>query len=113
LQLKVGATVGLRVPDITVIDQISSLKIERYVTAAPVSVFEILSPEDPMPRVMAKLEEYSAMGIGQIWLINPESGIASRYRDLQLAPDERFSVPAHGIDFALSEIKALLPKRLP
>jgi hypothetical protein len=53
------------------------------------------------------------MGIGQIWLINPESGIASRYRDLQLAPDERFSVPAHGIDFALSEIKALLPKRLP
>ena len=64
-----------------------------------------------MVRVMAKLEEYSDMGIGQIGLINPEGGTISRYRERNLAPAEQFSVPSHHIDFAVSEMKALLPKR--
>jgi Uma2 family endonuclease len=108
VQVKPGQ---FRVPDVTVIDQTHSLSIDRYITEPPVAVFEILSPEDPIVRVMAKLEEYSDMGIGQIWLINPEDGAVSRYREHQLAPEGRFSVPAHQIDFALNEIKALLPKR--
>jgi Uma2 family endonuclease len=110
VQVKPGQ---FRVPDVTVIDQNHTLSIDRYITEPPVAIFEILSPEDSMVRVMAKLEEYSEMGIGQIWLINPEDGAISRYREHNLAPGEQFSVPSHEIDFALSEMKALLPKRRP
>ena len=102
-----------RVPDITVIDQNQRLAIDRYVTEPPLAVFEILSPEDSIVRIDPKLEEYSAMGISQIWLVNPDDGSISQYKDRVLFPVERFTVPSHKIDFSPSEMKALLPKLRP
>lgn len=98
-----------RVPDITLIDQRLRSEIDRYLTRPPIAVFEILSPEDAMVRVMTKLEDYSAMGIGQIWLINPEDSTISQYREHTLVPGDRFCVEANHIDFSFDSIRALLP----
>jgi Uma2 family endonuclease len=99
-----------RVPDITVIDQSLRPQIDRYLTQPPLAVFEILSSEDSMVRVMEKLEEYSAMGIEQIWLINPGDGAISQYREHSLVPNERFRAAGKRIDFSFDTIRTHLPK---
>ncbi len=41
----------------------------------PVAAWEVLSPEDSYMRVARKLAAYAAMGIGEIWVLDPESGV--------------------------------------
>ena len=50
---------NFRVPDVTVLrkEQLDG----RIVTAPPVAVFEVVSPDDRYPDVMKKLREYQAM----------------------------------------------------
>lgn len=68
LRIKVSST-RFRVPDVTVIDRAEP--VEQIITRAPLLVFEILSPEDTMTRMLAKLTDYSAMGIQGIFVIDP------------------------------------------
>ncbi len=63
LRVQVAPT-RYRVPDITILDR--GEPIEQIITHAPVAVFEVLSPEDTMKRMMRKLNDYSAMQIPQI-----------------------------------------------
>lgn len=73
-----------RVPDVTVWDR--SLPIEQILTHAPIAVFEVLSPEDRLHRMMRKLADYEAMGIRNIFVIDPEDDTYSRYLDGRLLP---------------------------
>lgn len=59
-----------RVPDVSVIDK--THPIEQILTHPPIAVFEILSPEDRMPRIMRKLADYEQMGIQTIVVIDTE-----------------------------------------
>ncbi len=68
-RVKVSAT-RYRVPDVTVMDR--ALPIESILTTPPVAVFEVLSPEDSLPRVLSKLGDYEAMGIKNIFVIDPQ-----------------------------------------
>ncbi|MBV8631062.1 MAG: Uma2 family endonuclease, partial [Silvibacterium sp.] len=68
LRVQVAPT-RYRVPDVTVLDR--DRPIEQIITRAPIAVFEVLSPEDSMTRMMRKLNDYAAMGIPQIWVIDP------------------------------------------
>lgn len=94
-----------RVPDVTVLDR--ARPIEQIVTHPPVAVFEVLSREDTIQRMKRKLEDYKAMGISQIWVIDPEDSSYSQYVGGQLARKDTFSEPSHGIVFALDKIKEL------
>jgi Uma2 family endonuclease len=94
-----------RVPDVTVLDR--ARPIEQIVTHPPVAVFEVLSREDTVRRMKRKLEDYNAMGITQIWVIDPEESSYSHYVDGQLVRRDTFSEPSHGIVFALDKIKEL------
>lgn len=105
LRVQVGKT-RFRVPDVTVLDR--SLPIEQIITHPPIAVFEILSPEDSMTRVMRKLDDYAAMGIGHIWLIDPALHRSSLYRGGQLTPATHFGTPGEPIYFAIEEIEKLL-----
>lgn len=58
-----------QVPDVTVIDR--ALANEQIITRPPLAAFEVLSPEDRMSRIMAKLRNYDAMGIPVIRLVDP------------------------------------------
>ncbi len=71
-----------RVPDVAVMDM--RLPVEQIVNAPPVAVFEILSPEDRLPRVLVKLADFERMGVGNIFLVDPAGPVASLYRNGQL-----------------------------
>ena len=43
------------------------------ITKPPVAVIEILSPEDRVRRYNNRLEDYRAMGVHNIWVIDPGS----------------------------------------
>lgn len=96
-----------RVPDVTVLDR--NQPIEQIITHAPVAVFEILSPEDRHSRLMRKLADYEAMGIPQIWVIDPKAAsFFHRYRNDELVRSDEFDEPSKGIRFSMREIEALL-----
>ncbi len=59
-------------------------------------------------RLKRKLEDYSAMGIPQIWVMDPEDGSFSRYQNGELQRSAIFADPARGIAFKMEEIEALL-----
>ena len=54
----------------------------------PLAVIEIWSPEDRMPRQMARFEEYWNRGVSQIIVLDPEELTAFRYENRALAQCE-------------------------
>jgi Uma2 family endonuclease len=105
LRIKVAAT-RYRVPDVTVLDR--SRPIEQIITHPPLAVFEVLSPEDRVQRLKLKLEDYRAMGIPEIWVIDPQDSTFYRYEDLQLRRTDAFSHAEKGFAFDMNELKNLL-----
>jgi Uma2 family endonuclease len=105
LRVKV-ATTRYRVPDIAVLDR--SQPTEQTITHPPVAVFEVLSPEDTVQRLKRKLQDYSTMGISEIWVIDPEDNTFYRHQDGQLLRKDTFSHPIKGIVFEMNQIKDLL-----
>ena len=95
-----------RVPDVTLLSRAAPR--ERVITHPPLSVFEILSPEDSMTRTLEKLAEYERMGIGAIWVIEPKNQLYYRYRDGQLAPGGVFDLPGSNFTVPFAEIAALV-----
>ena len=93
-----------RVPDVTVMSRNNPK--EQIVTLPPIAVFEVLSPEDRISRMMRKLADYSAMGIAQIWVVDPATGAFMRYADGSLTESNRFE--GTGIEFPFSAITELL-----
>ena len=67
-----------RVPDVVVFDR--ERPIEQILTHPPIAVFERLSPEDLVIRMLAKLADYEQMGIQAIFLIFPETDGIYRYQ---------------------------------
>jgi len=62
---------NFRVADVVVFDRDNP--IEQVLTLPPIAVFEVMSPEDRVSRMMKKLREYDAMGIPRVILIDPET----------------------------------------
>lgn len=67
----------VRVPDVTLVRP--GALSEDVLTAPPLCVIEILSPEDSYSDTREKAQDYRKMGIENIWLIDPgtRSGQAS------------------------------------
>src|SRR5438128_445294 len=59
-----------RVPDICV--TVGDKPLENVFTQPPFLIIEILSPEDRMNRVLARLREFVDFGVKYAWLIDPE-----------------------------------------
>jgi Uma2 family endonuclease len=105
LGIRVAAT-RYRVPDVTVVDR--NRPIEQIITHPPIAVFEVLSPEDRLQRMKRKLEDYRAMGIPEIWVIDPQDSTFYRYEDRQFLRKDTFSHAEKGIVFGMNELKQLL-----
>jgi len=88
-----------RVPDVVVWDR--NAPIEPILTLPPYVVFEILSAEDRMSRVLVKLDDYAQQGIPGIFVINPETDKVYRYQDgkLDILHEEitELELPEHGL----------------
>lgn len=105
LRVQVAAT-RFRVPDVTVLDRRQPK--EQIVTRPPRAVFEVLSPEDQMGRMLRKLGDYEAMGIPQIWVIEPAGPRYYRFQAGALRPGDTFGEPGDAMRFSLAEVAALL-----
>jgi Uma2 family endonuclease len=67
-RVRVSAT-RVRIPDICLISR--DLPTEQVITHPPLVVIEILSPEDRARRYNDRLEDYRAMGVKNIWVLDP------------------------------------------
>jgi Uma2 family endonuclease len=92
------------VPDVAILD--ASLPKEPWATHPPLAGFEVLSPEDTVKKLKRKLTEYAAMGIPQIWVVDPDNGSFERFEAGCLSPATRFEQGS--IQFNCSEIATLL-----
>ena len=105
LRIQVAAT-RFRIPDVTILDR--DQPTEQIITQPPVAVFEVLSPEDRHARFQRKLRDYEAMGISQIWVIDPEGPVIQRFQDGHLSAISHFEDAARGIRFQMQAIQDLL-----
>jgi Uma2 family endonuclease len=96
---------NFRVPDVTLLSR--NAPREQIITHPPVAVFEILSPEDSMTRMLEKLADYERMGIGAIWLIEPKKQLYYHYQNGQLTPASIFELPGSSFSVPFAQIAAL------
>lgn len=94
-----------RVPDVTLLSR--NAPREQIITHAPLAVFEILSPEDTMTRMLEKLSDYERMGIGAIWLIEPKRQLYYQYRNGQLTQGAIFELPGSALSVPFAKIAEL------
>ena len=47
--------------------------VEQVPTHAPLAIIEVLSPEDRVSRYQQRLDDYRAMGVRNIWVVDPET----------------------------------------
>ena len=83
LRVQVHAT-RYRVADVVVLDR--AQPIEQVLTHPPIAVFEVLSPEDVMTRVLRKLSDYAEMGVENIFVVDPRTELFYRFSDGALSP---------------------------
>ncbi|MBI4909619.1 MAG: Uma2 family endonuclease [Acidobacteria bacterium] len=109
LRVRVTET-RFRVPDVTL------LRGKRPATGVleqvPLAVIEILSPDDRIGRVQARMDDYMARGVPHCWLIDPDTRRAWEYTrgntleifDLVLrCSDPAFEIPLREIFQAIDE----------
>lgn len=65
------ATDRFRVPDIA-LRRVGAPK-ERIARTAPLLCIEILSPEDTMRRMLARVRDFLEMGVPEVWVFDPET----------------------------------------
>jgi Uma2 family endonuclease len=65
---------------------------------------EIVSPSDPLPEVMRKLDEYAAWGVTQIWLVTPSINKFHIYRSGGLTEVDRFELPEFNFRISATEL---------
>ena len=104
LRVQVAQT-RFRVPDVTVLDR--DQPIEQIVTRPPVAVFDVLSPDDIMPRMLNKLADYERMGIVGIFVIDPK-GSKFRFAGGSLTPIPAGATPCGRLVINFQEIEQLL-----
>jgi Uma2 family endonuclease len=106
LRVQVAPT-RFRIPDVTLLDR--NLPQEPIAKYPPVAVFEVLSPEDTLRKVMTRCADYELMGIQTILVIDPD-GPKYRYAAGRLEPLESraFDIPGSCARFDLDEIEKLI-----
>ena len=105
LRVRVAPT-RYRVPDVCLLSR--EAPIEQIITHPPLAVFEILSPEDRMNRVLERLADYEAMGVSAIWVVDPRDASYYHYASGQLAQASLFVLPGTNHQVEMSEIAALI-----
>ena len=76
LRIQVSAS-RWRVPDVVLMDP--QRPVEQILTYPPLAVFEILSPDDSITRMLIKLQDYEQMGIDAIYVVHPKQQALYRF----------------------------------
>ena len=97
VRIQVSAT-RYRVADVVVVDR--ARPVEQIIRHPPVAVFEVLSPEDRMSRILPKLEDYARMGIQNVFCFD-RTNVLNRYMSGVLVPFEQDTDRLHGTEAIL------------
>jgi len=99
-----------RVPDVSVL-RADSPK-ERIITHPPLIAIEILSPEDRLSLFQARIDDYLAFGVENVWIFDPETRKAwtADGEGLHLVQSGELTVPGLPIRVVLSELFAELDR---
>jgi Uma2 family endonuclease len=90
-----------RLPDVTVFRG----EPEEETPSAPAyAAIEILSPDDRMAAVLAKLHEYREWGVAHIWLIDPDARRIYEFGSDGLRETGALMMPEHGLSIAAADI---------
>ena len=68
IRMRVSPT-RFRIADIAILPL--KRRYEAVLTRPPVAIIEVLSPEDRVSRYQERLDDYRAMGVANIWVIDP------------------------------------------
>ncbi len=68
LRLRVSPT-RVRVADVAILS--ANIPYEAVPSRPPVAIIEVLSPEDLVSRYQQRLDDYRAMGVANVWVIDP------------------------------------------
>jgi Uma2 family endonuclease len=68
-----------RVPDVAIFD--AAIRPEPVAVVAPLLVFEILSREDRLPRVLPRLSDLAQMGVPGLYVVQPEDSALMEFVD--------------------------------
>jgi Uma2 family endonuclease len=104
---RVSAT-RVRLPDLCLIS--AEAPRESVTLTPPLLAIEILSPEDRLPRVLIRLNDFLRMGVENLWLLDPIDRNAFIYTKdgLRLADGPRLTIPDSPIYLDLPEIFSAL-----
>ena len=94
----------IRIPDVAIL--LNDGKREKFRTSPALLCIEILSPEDRLPRVLLRLDEFLAMGVPHFWLFDPIERTAYTYtaNGLKLVTESRITIPGSPIFLDLPTI---------
>ncbi len=81
---------------------------DPVVLQAPLAVFEVVSRLDRWSRIMARLADFEAMGVPQIWVLDPKRGAMHRYVGGLLEAPAEFVLEEQRIRFAMDEVRRLV-----
>jgi Uma2 family endonuclease len=105
LRVRVAAR-RYRIPDVTILAE--SAPFQAIPDTPPVLCIEVLSPDDRADELQEKIDDYVAMGVGAIWIVDP------RRRKLWTADAsgkhkvEAFQVPNSALVISVPEMFAEL-----
>ena len=82
----------------------SSDPFEEIVRTPPLLCIEVLSPTDSMTEMQDKIDDYLAMGVQAVWVVNPKRRKAFVVDRGALLPVDVLIVPETEIRIAVAEI---------
>ncbi|WP_263366913.1 Uma2 family endonuclease [Edaphobacter bradus] len=105
LRIQTSAT-HFRIPGLCILRR--SDPVEDVVRTAPLICIEIISPSDTLSALQERVDDYIAMGVDNVWVIDPLSRHAyvASSKGFETPSDEAFSVPGTTIRIALEELFA-------
>jgi Uma2 family endonuclease len=105
VRMQINAT-HFRVPDVLVLRR--DAPREQILKHPPLIVIEILSPEDRLSRFQARIDDYVAFGVENIWILDPARRKAWIGPGLNPVSTGELTVPGTPIRVVLSELFAEL-----
>lgn len=105
-QLKAYPDLRLRIsPSRFRVADIAILPVKRAYEAVPthppLAIIEVLSPEDRVSRYQARLDDYRAMGVTNIWVIDPISHKAYDCSQTGWQPVDKLLIPDSSVEIPL------------
>jgi Uma2 family endonuclease len=101
-RMRVSST-RIRVPDLVVVRPGPQPDV---LTAPPLLIIEVLSPDDSYSSIQKRCQDYLALGVETIWIIDPETRSGRMCFDSGWVPAERLEVAGTPIYVSLNALFA-------